>query len=92
MPDPRRLFIVRAAGRKIVAMASDFDVRHENGLVSLLLINGSASLQAVSPGGQAQVVRSGERLITGGLEAAQLDRPNLAPLLAWRTGRAIFRE
>lgn len=91
-PDPNRLFIVSAADRKVVAAASDFDIRRENGIVSVLLIKGSASLQTAAPAGQARIMRSGERLVTGRLETTRLDRPNLGPLLAWKTGRAIFEN
>ncbi len=87
--DPSRLFIVSAADRKIVAAASEFDVRHENGLVSVLLIKGSASLRSVAPGAHTQVMHDGERLVAE-KSAIRLDKPSLAPLQAWKTGRAIF--
>jgi transmembrane sensor len=91
-PDSSRQFIVSAADRKIVTGASEFDVQQENGRVSILLIKGSASLQSVSSAERTQVMRTGERLVTGQTGTSRLDRPNLAPLQAWRTGRAIFEN
>ncbi len=90
-PDTKRPFVVEANGQRILAPSTSFDVRSDANQVSLVLLQGEAT---VMPSGQTQNRRlqlgAGQRLVLSANVAAYVDKPNLAPLTAWQTGQAIF--
>ena len=88
--DPWRPFIVSASNSKILAAASALDVSRDGAQISVLVIQGAAEIQR--PDFQATKLLAGERFMTVASEEGQKDRPNLAPLLAWQTGQAIFEN
>jgi transmembrane sensor len=88
--DPVRPFILEAAQGKIVASASDFNVRHDGERVSVLVMQGSADV--LWPDATPARLAPGDRLRLAPGIAAQRDRPQLAPLLAWQTGQAVFEN
>lgn len=88
--DPARPFELRAADARIVAERSDFNVRRDGDAVAVVALEGR--LQVTRGGGAASRLDAGERLTTGLDGRAQLDRPPLAPLTAWRSGRAVFDD
>jgi transmembrane sensor len=83
-----RPFVVTAADARIVAARSSFDVWRDGEDVCVVLTQGSASI-AAKDGVQRHPLISGDRFVTGP-GGSRKDRPNLAPLLAWQTGQAIF--
>lgn len=90
-PDASRPFVVETAERRIIATQSSFDVRCEDGRVQVVLIRGRAAIRAADVPAEEQTLRAGDRLVaqTGDV---RLDKPDLAPLLAWQTGQAIFEN
>lgn len=88
-PDSSRPFIVTAAGREVIAQASNFDVRCDKNQVSVVLFSGQA---AVKEGDKTSALSAGERLATDEPRTATLDKPRLAALGAWRSGHTIFED
>jgi transmembrane sensor len=88
--DPWRPFIVSASNCRIVAAASTLDIHRDGEQVSVLVIQGAAEIQR--PDFAATRLVGGERFTVVGNEEGQKDRPDLAPLLAWQTGQAIFEN
>lgn len=92
-PDPKRPFVVDAAGQRIVADRSTLDVRRDGDSVSVVLFEGRATVFATAPAAtDRRVITRGERAIVAPKLAVHVDRPNLAPLVAWQTGQAIFES
>jgi transmembrane sensor len=92
VPDATRPFVVDAAGQRIVAARTNLDVRCDGDRVSVVLLQGTASfLEQKGLAHKEKALRPGERAVAmrGGLT---IDRPSLAPLLAWQTGQALFES
>ena len=91
--DPRRAFVVEAAGHRILADRTTLDVRLDGSRVAVVLLQGRATVLASAPATSPRVVLSrGERAIAAPNVAIRVDKPNLAPLLAWQVGQAIFES
>lgn len=89
--DPRP-FNVKAGAHDITVQRGRFDLRLEEQQLSVLAINGIATLSEESETGK-QLARfgNGERVrIDAGFHLEQ-DRPNVNDLLAWQSGQAAFR-
>jgi len=93
-PDAKRPFVVNAAKREIVATQTTFDVRRDGEKVSVVLIQGRATVRPNSDpdGKRGDVLTAGERMVDAPGLVAKTDRPNLLPLLAWQSGQAIFEN
>jgi transmembrane sensor len=90
-PDSKRPFVVEAAGRRIMAERSTLDVRLDGSRMSIVLLQGRATVLADAPAATRRVVITrGERAIVAPNIAVHVDRPDLAPLVAWQMGQAIF--
>lgn len=87
-----RPFIVNASAQLVVAGLAAFEVQRDGADLAVVVTKGSA---AVTGGrGLTQdpcLVRAGERLQIGPGGSA-IDRPNLAHVLAWRNGQAVFEN
>lgn len=90
-PDAKRSFAVKAAHKLIVGTRSTFDVRRDGDQVSVLLIEGRATVESPDSGGM-EVLSEGERLVVTPQGSLKRDKPDLSPLLAWHTGQAIFES
>jgi transmembrane sensor len=88
--DPHRPFVVEAAGERVVASQTTFDIRRDGDSLSVVLVRGSAS---VTPAFQPKphVLREGDRFVSVDRRVT-VDKPNLRPLLAWQFGQAIFEN
>ena len=86
--DGKRPFIVAGAKETIVAHQSNFDVRRDGENISVVLIDGRAS---VDSSGRMAVLEKGDRLVTSA-DGTHLDKPSLLPLLAWQKGQAILEN
>jgi transmembrane sensor len=89
--DKARPFTLDVAGNIIVGAHYTFDARRDGEKVSVVLIEGRASVEA-GERGASRVMAGGDRLISSAPHAAKFDKPNLLPLLAWHTGQAIFQN
>jgi transmembrane sensor len=91
--DKTRPFKVAVAGNIIVGAGFTSDVRNDDGQVAVVLIQGRATVESSDSHGQlSRILVDGERLRLGSHHKAELDRPNLLPLLAWQTGQVIFQN
>ena len=92
-PDIRRPFVVDAAGQRILADRTTLDVRRDGDRISVVLLEGRATLLAVAPAARPRfTLERGERAIVAENITPHIDRPNLAPLTAWQSGQAIFES
>ena len=92
-PDPKRPFVVDAAGQRILAQQTSFDVRRDADRVSVVLLQGRATVLAdARTRAQRLNLTSGQRLVVTETVDARVDKPNLAPLTAWQTGQAMFES
>jgi transmembrane sensor len=93
-PDAKkRSFAVKAAQKLVVGPRSTFDVGREGDQISVLLIEGRATVQNnAADASTSQTLSDGERLIFASGRLVKLDKPNLQPLLAWHTGQALFEN
>ncbi len=89
--DKARPFTLDVAGNIIVGAHYTFDARRDGEKISVVLIEGRASVEAGERGAR-HVMGGGDRLISSAPHAAKFDKPNLLPLLAWHTGQAIFQN
>lgn len=104
-PDTRRPFVVRAAGREVVALGTVFTVRvgdaaaPAGSAVAVTLLEGQVALRpAAGVGGDAAapplLLHPGERARFGAGAgqgaAARVDRPRLDQVVAWRRAEAVF--
>jgi transmembrane sensor len=92
-PDVRRPFVVEAAGQRIVADRTTLDVRRDGTRVSVVMLEGRATVLANAPTVIRRLVLArGERAIVARNLVIHVDKPNLAPLTAWQTGQAMFES
>lgn len=89
--DAHRPFVVEAGEQRILANRTTFDVRRDGSRLSVVLLDGRATVLAPSRApAQRLTLERGDRAVLAENVAAHVDRPNLAPLVAWQTGQAIF--
>ena len=92
-PDPHRPFVVEAGDHRVLADRTTLDVRLDGGRVSIVLLQGDATVLAEpQAAGQRVTLTRGERAIMGPDIVLRVDRPNLTPLVAWQVGQAIFES
>lgn len=83
-----RPFVVNAAADQVIARHCTFDIRLDGDAVSVILTQGAAELSA-KDGAWRHTLHTGDRFVAGS-QGRRIDRPNLAPLLAWQTGQIVF--
>lgn len=89
--DPRP-FSVKVGAHDLTVQRGRFDLRLEEQQLSVLAINGIATLSEDSESGK-QLARfgNGERVRIDAEFHLEQDRPNVNDLLAWQSGQAAFR-
>jgi transmembrane sensor len=89
--DPRP-FYVNAGVHDLAVRRGRFDMRRETDGLSVLAIDGVATLAQASAA-ETPVVRigEGERVRIDAAYQVKHDRPNLNDVVAWQTGNAVFR-
>ena len=91
--DAHRPFVVDAAGQRILADRTTLDVRLDGDRVSVLLLEGRATVLAVAHATRPRLALTrGERAIVAVNLVPHIDKPNLAPLIAWQIGQAMFES
>ena len=87
-------FVVDMDGYRVRVTGTEFDLVREPALRSVVLVEGSVVVESPGGGGETlhRTLRPGERLIFHGSALAQEDRPNLAAVTAWQSGRIILDE
>ena len=90
--DGKRPFVINAGDRQIVSHGSRFDVGREGNDVQIVLTRGTAYFQTIAAAPSTKrTLGAGDRLLSSGT-AVRMDRPRIAPLVAWQTGKAIFDD
>jgi len=87
--DKDRPFVGKAAEGRIVADASNFDVRCDGQNASVMLFSGRAS---VNLNNDIRPLTPGERMALVGETIAAVDRPRAAAIGAWHSGRTVFED
>jgi transmembrane sensor len=87
--DKDRPFVVKAAEGRIVADASNFDVRCDGRNASVMLFSGQAS---VNLNNEIHRLAPGERMALVGGSVGAIDRPRAAAVGAWHSGRTVFED
>jgi transmembrane sensor len=87
--DKDRPFVVKAAEGRIVADASNFDVRCDGRNACVMLFSGQAS---VNLNNEIRRLVPGERMSLVGETVAAIDRPRPAAAGAWHSGRTVFED
>lgn len=89
--DPRP-FSVKAGAHDVTIQRGRFDLRLEAEQLSVLAINGIATLSEDSAAGNELArLGNGERVRIDASLHLEQDRPNVNDLLAWQSGQAAFR-
>lgn len=89
--DPRP-FYVQAGAHDLTIQRGRFDMRREADHLSVLAIDGVATLAENSAAKNANVrIGGGERVRVDAARRVERDRPNVNDILAWQSGRAAFR-
>ena len=92
-PDGHRPFMVDAAGQRVLADRTTLDVRRDGDRISVVLLEGRATVLAVAHTEPQRLrLEHGERAIVAMNITPHIDRPNLAPLVAWQYGQAMFES
>jgi len=87
--DKDRPFVVKAAEGRIVADASNFDVRCDGQNASVMLFSGQASVNLKN---EIRRLTPGERMALVGETVAAIDRPRATAVGAWHSGRTVFED
>lgn len=95
--DPRRPFVVRAAGHQVVAVGTRFSVRHAGDTLRVVVTEGVVRLEAASAGGAprpATLLPAGSVASAGrdGVLVRTLPLAEAEQLLEWRSGLLVFRD
>lgn len=86
--DPRP-FLVDTGARRVVAEGGRLDVRRDGDRVALTAVDGSARVET---GGAPMALVQGSRIAMEAGRPDRLDRPELEDLIAWQSGRLVFRD
>lgn len=87
--DKDRPFVVKAADSRIVAGASNFDVRCDGRKACVMLFSGQASINFNN---EVRHLMPGERMALVGQTVTTIDRPRPAAAGAWHSGRTVFED
>ena len=90
--DPMRPFVVRAANSQVVAIGTAFDVTRDDAAVTVLLVEGRVAVEPVGngPGLGRSMMTAGDRATFLADGRVNRDRPDMAKLTAWQSGRLVF--
>jgi transmembrane sensor len=92
-PDLRRPFEIAAGDRMVRVVGTQFDVRRRDGKLSVTVAEGAVEVRpAEGSSGRAYRLHPGQRLDhVEGAPAARVTAAEPAEVLAWRTGRLVYR-
>jgi len=89
--DGNRPFIVSAGTRRLVSQAASFNVGRDADQVQVILVRGKLDVRNGDAAAVQKMLQEGDRLVSNG-NTVRVDRPRLAPLVAWQTRTAIFDD
>ena len=91
--DAARPFVVSAGGEQVTALGTAFDVERHADAVSVVLMHGRVAIRredAAPSAPPTTVLQPGDRVVVSTAAPPRHDRPDLARLTAWQSGRAVF--
>jgi transmembrane sensor len=91
--NPDRPFLVTAGSRQVRSIGTVFEVSQREGKTSVLLVEGRVAVRSLGPRAAQpeSFMAPGDRLVFD-RAGVQRDRPDVAKLIAWRSGEAIFDD
>lgn len=90
--DKGRPFVVSVGDRQIISRGSRFDVGLDGDNVQVVMTRGDALFRyAGAVASPPKSLSTGDRLLSHGT-SVHIDRPRIAPLVAWQTDMAIFDD
>jgi len=90
--DPRRPFVVAAAGSEVVAHGTVFDVAVRGRTATVILLNGSVSVGRRGAPGVSRRLRAGEQLVLSPDQALPPPAPAQPESSAWLQSMVEFRD
>lgn len=97
-----RPFVVRAGGREVIALGTQFVVRHDAGqaYTAVTLVEGKVSIVPVDAASLpleidpslATILEPGERITFDQGRKAEVDRPPLEKVISWKRGQIAFER
>lgn len=88
--NPDRPFIVTAGARRITALGTQFDVRMDESLLQVTLLEGRVSVD--DDRAEHAELAPGEQLIAKADATAEIARTDVAKVTSWRDGRFVFED
>lgn len=93
--DPARPFVVEAAGKRVTALGTVFDVRVDSTKMQVTLVEGRVRVEPIEGDAQrtaARTLRPGEQLIARAGEPLIVLAADVQQQVSWRTGRLAFSD
>ena len=95
--DPRRPFIVQAAGHQVRALGTAFQVRIGRQRLAVTLLEGKVAVsqntaRRGAAGSAPTILVPGERLVVRADGRATIDHPSIEALTAWQRGEVVFDD
>ncbi len=92
--DPRRLFIIRAAGHRITDIGTKFRVRRDDARLEVALLEGEVRFDSADGRVKPVSMKAGDVVIATAHSAALMQQPKreIADALGWRNGMIVFRH
>jgi len=88
-----RPFVVLAAGQRITATGTMFDVRIDQGnQVRVALVEGRVLVRENRAGAQTTAMQPSELLVVASAAATVVHEPEMDRIVSWRTGQLIFEN
>jgi len=92
--DLLRPFLVRAGDQQVIAIGTAFDASKQDGLVSVVLVEGRIAVQAALASAQSitHLDSPGTRITFAPAGAVVQDHLDLAQVTAWQNGHEVFDD
>lgn len=92
--DPKRLFVIEAAGHRITDIGTKFRVRKDNARLEVALLEGEVRFDSADGRVKPLSMKPGDVVIATAHSAAAMQQPKreIADSLGWRSGMIVFRH
>ncbi len=92
--DPKRLFVIEAAGHRITDIGTKFRVRKDNARLEVALLEGEVRFDSADGRVKPLSMKPGDVVIATAHSAAVMRQPRreIADSLGWRSGMIVFRH
>jgi len=92
--DPKRLFVIEAAGHRITDIGTKFRVRKDDARLEVALLEGEVRFDSADGRVKPLSMKPGDVVIATAHSAAVMQQPKreIADSLGWRSGMIVFRH